>query len=348
MNMLQGKPVDRIPFTCYENKIYTGKDERELRNDGFCIVQRAPNFFKTSTPNCPVKIEHRTVNGRLEIHTTVETEAGVLTSGDVDRGGGTHNAWHEKLFFEDESDYPALKAYLEDLTYTENFAAVRRKMEEGQGDLFMRGKLGYSPMHDIIYTYMGIETFCYEWADNRDKILELYEVLVQKRRDLCRIAKDAPQLAINICGNVTANVVSPKMFEEFYLPVYNETCEMLHEGGRLCGVHFDGITLPYADLIRQSKLDYIEALTPPPTCDMTVAQAHELWPDKAIWINFPSSVHLESPEKIRAAAKQILAECKPEQRFLMGITEDVPGDCWPRSFRIILDECNAFSLVEAE
>ena len=337
INMLRGETVDHIPFTSYENKVYYGKAERELRAAGMTIVQREPNFFTTHSKDCSVQKTVKLLNQREEVHIRVETPKGVLTAVDVDRGL-LHNAWHEKMLFADERDYPALKAYLSDMSFRENYEGVRRKIDEGQGDILMRGQMGYSPFQHIIYTYMGIEKFSFEWADNRSRILELYEILCAKRRELYPIAAAAPQLAINICGNVTATVVSPQLFRDYYLPIYNETADELHKGGRLVGVHFDGVTLPYADAIRESRLDYIEALTPPPTCDTSVAQAHELWPDKAIWINFPSSVHMEPAEVVRQTARRLLAEAQPEKRFLMGITEDVPGDRWPITFPIILEE----------
>jgi len=57
-----------------------------------------------------------------------------------------------------------------------------------------------------------------------------------------------------------------------------------------------------------SPADYIEALTPPPTCDVSVGEAHQLWPEKALWINFPSSVHVEPLETVRQTARRILEE----------------------------------------
>ena len=342
IRMLKGEPVDRIPFTAYENKVSYGKDERLLRNDGMCIVMRAPVSFTVETPGCDTREVHRKVDGRTNIETVIETPKGSLSFLQVDRGP-QHNAWQEEYPFKGEADYPALKAYCEDLCYRDNFAAVNDAIERDKGDCFFRGTFGYSPMHHIIYRFMGIERFAYEWTDNRPKILELYDVLREKRIEQAELLAGSPKLGLNICGNVTASVVSPAMYEEYYLPVYNETAAILHKAGKLCGIHFDGITLPYADLIRRTDIDYIEALTPPPTCDVSVSKAHELWPDKAIWANFPSSVHIESEERIRAVTRQLLSECKPEQRFLLGITEDVPPDRWPSSFRIILDEVNAFT-----
>jgi hypothetical protein len=335
---LLGLDLDRLPFTVYENKVVYGKAERELRNDGMCIVQRRPSFYRTETPNCTVSATHQAIHGRAVVQTSIETPAGVLTSTHFDRGD--NQPWKTKFLYAGLSDLEALCAYIDDYRYVPNFDAVREQGRVGGGDFFQRGMLGYSPLLDLIYGYMGLERFSFEWADNRPAVMRLYDTLSAKRLELLKVAAGAPQLAINICGNVSATVVSPHMFRTFCLPRYNEAAGELHKAGKLVGIHFDGITRPYAEAIRDSGLDYIEALTPPPTCDVSVAEAHRLWPEKILWVNFPSSVHLEPVEKIRDVTRQILEEARPHRRFLLGITEDVPPDRWELNFRTILDAVN--------
>jgi len=66
-----------------------------------------------------------------------------------------------------------------------------------------------------------------------------------------------------------------------------------------------------------------------------VAQARALWPDKVLWINFPSSVHLRPAAEIEAVTRRLVAEAAPGDGFLVGITEDVPPDRWQDSFAAI-------------
>jgi hypothetical protein len=87
--------------------------------------------------------------------------------------------------------------------------------------------------------------------------------------------------------------------------------------------------------VGQSQLDVIEAFTPVPTCDMTVAEARRAWPGKVLWINFPSSVHLEGEGRIREELRRILREAAPGDRFLIGVTEDVPEQVRQSSMQVI-------------
>jgi hypothetical protein len=56
-----------------------------------------------------------------------------------------------------------------------------------------------------------------------------------------------------------------------------------------------------------------------------------------LWINFPSSVHLQSEEVIREATLEILRQAGDRKGFLMGVTEDVPAEHIERSVSVILE-----------
>ncbi|PIV54987.1 hypothetical protein COS16_08685, partial [Candidatus Desantisbacteria bacterium CG02_land_8_20_14_3_00_49_13] len=71
-------------------------------------------------------------------------------------------------------------------------------------------------------------------------------------------------------------------------------------------------------------------------------EALDAWPDKILWINFPSSVHLQNAEKIRQKTLEIIEQAKPGNRLIVGITEDVPEDRWQESFTVILETLNTY------
>jgi hypothetical protein len=185
---------------------------------------------------------------------------------------------------------------------------------------------------------MSSETFCIQWYDNRDEILKVYQAIVEKRRQVYELCANSPAMAFNYGGNVTPEILGLDRFEEYYVPHYNEAAEILHAKGKLIGVHFDANCRAISEAISQTKLDYIEAFTPSPDTDMTLSEARQAWPDKILWINFPSSVHLESIETIRQTTRNLLNQIGSPTNFIMGITEDIPENRWRQNLLTISEE----------
>jgi hypothetical protein len=78
--------------------------------------------------------------------------------------------------------------------------------------------------------------------------------------------------------------------------------------------------------VARAGLDYVEAFTPAPDTDMSLSDALAAWPGKVVWANFPSSVHLAGEAVVEETTRALIREARPGSRFVLGITEDVPGD----------------------
>jgi hypothetical protein len=144
-------------------------------------------------------------------------------------------------------------------------------------------------------------------------------------------------------GNLVPAMVGPSRVRQFIAPCWAEFAERLHGRGKKMGVHLDADNRLIMDVVAESPLDFVEAFTPPPDCGVTVAEARAAWPGKALWINFPSSVHLRPEAAVRAAAREIVAQAGDRRGFLMGVTEDVPAEHAARSCGAILDALEEMS-----
>ncbi len=171
--------------------------------------------------------------------------------------------------------------------------------------------------------------------------MALYEALTEDCRKFYPLVAESPLLIANYCGNVVPEVLGLQRFEKYVLPHYDEFAEIMHAHGKLLSVHFDANTKLLAPAIAKSKIDCIEAFTPFPNSDMSLAEARTIWQGKILWINFPSSVHLETPERVEGKTRQLLKEATPGDRFIIGITETVPIDKWQQSFSSISRVINA-------
>jgi hypothetical protein len=330
---LHGEIADRVPFTVYECMLPQCAVERDLRNRGLCIVERRVPVVHAWRPNVSGETRSYSVDGVGYVRSDLHTPVGDLST--VSRPAG-FTSWTVERLFKRPDDYRALAFYAGDLRFAPCYDEFLRAEADLGEDIILRGGIALSPLHEIMTGWMGHEAFAVEWSERRDEVLKLHDIMVGRLRELYPLLADSPCGHFNYGGNEVPEVMGRHRLAAYVLPRWEEAAEALHAKGKLLGVHLDGNSHGWADLIAASPLDYIEAFTPPPDCDMSVAAARRLWPGKVLWINFPSSVHLRPAADIEAAAHAILEEAAPGDGFLLGITEDVPRHRWQDSFQALM------------
>ena len=322
---LRWEDVDHVPFTVYECMLPQCAAERQMRNEGLCIVQRGPGVCGTRTPGVSQETIPFTEDGRSRTRTIIHTPEGDLTRVDEPAPG---TSWNVEKLFKGAEDYRKILATITCREHYPAYEGFLRKQEEMAEDAILRAGVAYSPLQEIIYRLLGVEHFAIEWAERRDEVMKLYDALTEDRRRMYEIVAKSPAGHANYGGNVSPEIVGVERFEKYILPHYEEFAEIMHAHGKLMGVHFDANNRALAPSIAKSSMDYVEAFTPPPDCDLSVAEARAIWPDKVLWINFPSSVFLKPPDEIEETTRRILIEAAPGNGFLICITEDMPPDKW--------------------
>lgn len=332
---LRGGRGRTVPFTMYESKIPQCTAEREMRNRGLCIVKRDASVFRTHRPNVRVSQQTFDEKGRRMVRTVYETPAGTLSTLNEPAG---FTSWHHEKMFKTPEDYKTLLFLIRDEAYEPCYEVFARAQEGFGEDAIFRAGFGLEPLQALISGGMiDMQTFCTEWMDRRDEILRLYDALVENRRKIYPIVAASPALHANYGGNVTPEIIGLDTFERYYVPHYNEAAEVMHRHGKLIGCHLDANCRLLSKAIARTDLDYIEAFTPAPDTDMTLGEARRAWPDKVVWMNFPSSVHLRPDKEVERTTVALLNEVETVDGILVGVTEDVPADRWQGSCRAILD-----------
>lgn len=343
---LRGGHADRVPFTIYECKIPQCALERELRNRDLCIVKRDVPVFRVHQPNVKVTEASHWENGKKLIRTRYETPAGSVSTL-VEPAGFT--TWIHERMFKTPDDYRTLRFMIQDEQYEpcyDSFASAEKEFGE---DAIFRAGFGLEPLQALISgTYLDMQEFCLQWMENRDEILKLYEAIVANHRKIYPIVAQSPAGHANYGGNVVPDVIGLKTFEQYYLPHYQEAAEVMHRHGKLIGCHYDDDCRLLARAIARSGLDYIEAFTPAPDTDLTVAEARAVWPTQVLWLNYPSSVHLRPEKEVEQTTVQMLEEARTPDGLIMGITEDMPPDRWQGNCRAIMDGLDRHARLHPE
>ena len=332
---LRGGHSDRVPFTMYESKVPQCVAEREMRNRGMCIVKRDVPVFTAHHPNVKTSQNVYWENNKQFTRTLYETPVGNLSTLSESAG---FTSWRHERMFKKPDDYKAILFFIQDECCEPNYDAFALAEKDFGGDAIFRAGFGLEPLQFLISSNtIGMQDFCTEWMDNRDEILKLYDALVENRRKVYPLVAESPALHANYGGNVTPEIIGLETFEKYYVQHYNEAAEVMHQQGKLIGCHFDANCKLLSRAIADTDLDYIEAFTPAPDTDMTLAEARDAWPNKVLWLNFPSSLHLRSDAEVESASVDLLNQVKMIDGLIIGITEDIPPERWQNSCRAIMD-----------
>jgi len=337
---LRGEMPDQVPFTIYPGMLPRGSLERRLRQLGLGFAWRAGGIT-WQYPNCRIETRNYIEGNASLLRTIYRTPIGELTS--VRQTGSAYgSSWTLEWPVKTQNDYRIMEFIQRDAIPVANYDAIIKAQRDVGDDGVVLAGLGYSPLMEMLVNLIGINNFGLHLADYPEEFWSLYDALTAKMRRAYPILAAAPAQAALYCGNVHPKVVGLHRFEKNILPHYEELAAYLHEKGKLLGVHLDADNQLFKAAVARSSIDFVEAFTPPPDCDLSVTEARQAWPKKVLWINFPSSIHLAPVETIRQVTRQLLAESAPGDRFIIGITEDIPEQRWTESLLAIAETIRAY------
>lgn len=181
----------------------------------------------------------------------------------------------------------------------------------------------------IIIQFAGFEPFHYLNHDHPAEMQRFIETINETDDAFYEVVCQCPIEIINFGDNVAGEFVSPKLFERWYLPIYQKRSEQLHAVGKKCHSHWDGackMLLPYA---KETGMDGLEALTPVPQGDVALQEIRAALGDDQILIDGIPCTHFmpqHSYDEVAELTKEIIDLFAPN--LVLGISDEIspPGD----------------------
>ncbi len=325
---------DRVPLTIYENLFLRGRAERLLRDSGVGLIMRRPVHL----------VEHRQVEftsreywegGRKRIRRTIHTPVGEVWQTLEPEGAYDSSNWIMEHFIKGPEDYRVMEFVIRDAAYRDNFDSIREAQRRLGGDGLVYINLGKAPIQEMLYKMMGMERFALDFHFERDLFDSLHSALLKRYEELYDFAAESPVEVILLTDNITSDVIGQERYRDYCAPIYARLRQRLLGTGKLVGVHMDGRLQSLAKEIAGSEFDIVEAFTPPPMGDVSVRDARKQWPDKALWLNFTSCIHVETAVVIEGHTRQLCEEAGSKRGFAIGVTEDAPIEALENSLGVI-------------
>lgn len=322
---LHNEMPDQVPFAPYDNLVPRGSFERELRNRGMGLCKRI-STLSASMPH--VFIEHR-VDGDtdLTIYHTPEGDVRTRTRTGLGRINDAQVVEVEGMI-KDVKDYDPVIFMLDDTVfYRDNSVYYDNLRDLGTDGILRDFALDYEAApYGATRRYFGeingLDRWIYAQMDHPDHFTALLEA--QTRRDERRLALMADSPAEFLGLGWFEGIWGPKQFKKFELPFYQKWVSELQSKGKICALHCDATKnmKAYQDLIAQVGFKVIEAFTPPPVGELSLAEVRKAWGnDTVIWINFPETVFYSGYEATKQWTIDLLRSDAPGDHLVISFTE---------------------------
>ena len=267
---------------------------------GLSLCVRA-GVAKCTTPNVELRVEEIAPGCVKATHITPVGEVHKISK----QGAG--GSWSPvEHYIKKKDDFRVAEFIARDRRYEpdyEGFLAAKARV--GDDGIVLAG-CAASPLLDIQLDWLGQEEFCYQLADNPDCVESLNDAFWKSQQPLLEIVAKSPATYVNYCGNVVVAMIGLDNINKFVLPCYKTFADILHAAGKKIGTHADANNGMLLDVYRKAGMDYLEAFTPPPDCDVSVEQARRELPGTVLSVNFPSSQHLCDSARIAEITRDLL------------------------------------------
>ena len=199
-------------------------------------------------------------------------------------------------------------------------------------------------VQDLYINTMGVESAIYALYDYPDTVKAYFRALDESHDRLIDVINASPIEIINFGDNLHAGTLSPQLFKEFVLPVYQRRCERLHAAGKFVHSHWDGDVKGLLPFAKETGLDGIEAITPKPQGDVTLEEAREALGNDMFLLDGIPAIYFDetySVETLEECTRKAIDLFAP--KLVLGISDEISSTGDIERIRLvsrIVDEYN--------
>ncbi len=181
-------------------------------------------------------------------------------------------------------------------------------------------------IQDLYINTMGTQAAIYALVDWGDAaFLPYFRALDDLSDQLIDLINRRPEFeVINFGDNLHSGTLPPAWFEKHVLPAYRHRCDRLHRAGKFVHAHWDGTVRSLLRYARETGLDGIEAITPEPQGDVTLAEVKAALGDKVFLLDGIPAVYFDdtySVAELKCVTHEVIELFSP--RLILGISDEM-------------------------
>jgi len=124
---------------------------------------------------------------------------------------------------------------------------------------------GPSAIPRLLQNDVGIAGFYYLLQDHPDEMAALISLMHERELAAFEMLARGPCEVVVLVENTSTGYISPDLYRKHNGPHVRDFVEIVHAAGKIALVHMCGHILDLLEDIRETGLDGVHALTPPPT-----------------------------------------------------------------------------------
>lgn len=225
-------------------------------------------------------------------------------------------------------DAVKLTAYFDSLRVetSPDMVVAARAIKARAGDrgvLFCRTE--GTPLGMCYRVYSDLTNLIYLIADEPTLIGNLFAAMEEKYVRLYeRMLQEAPEIdAFFGMDDTSTTLISPRMFEQYNVELTNARADLCHRYGKLYLHHSCGLIRDLLPVYRKTRMDGVDAFTPPPIGNVGYAEGRGLLgPGFSLRAGGLSAVPSFKPEAIRGHVEQRFVDARKAQHVLLGVGGD--------------------------
>lgn len=336
MAVLDGEEPDKIPIVTYArtSSIIPGGWYRRLSKRGLGIMSLARFYTPSSMLDIPHSLPdvkytqiHYLENGLKKYRHTFETPIGNITG--VMSANPLPTAtmlWHtEEYFVKQTPDWRVVNYISEGVLakLAPAYEDVERNLDEvGEGGIVMCF-VERTPWQKAWTRWAGLERAVIDFHEQPEELQEYIDIQTRLHTRVAELAAESPAKFIDFGENMT-DMISPKYFRKYCMPIYEIYSKQLKGTGKILGVHMDGRVGHLKKDIAETPLNVIESFSVPPTGDISLTEAKKIWPEKMIFMNCAAHLHWAEPKEVRKFYEALADEWGSKKGIMLELSEDLP------------------------
>lgn len=262
---------------------------------------------------------------------------------------GVTMPWITEHAFKKKEDYEVLDFIFQNLEVVPNYGPFLKyyKKYKDKGAVVANSVFTAGPVHYVMRDFMDFTRFFYEMHDNPEKLKKLCESVGEYVDQMLEVSKNCPAELVEFGGNYDDTIMYPAFFEEYFLPYLQKFSKMLHSKGKFMGSHCDGENKNLLELLKRSGMDFAESVCPAPMTKCTLKELRDGFGSNiTIFGGIPAIILSENQTNetdFRNFVKKTLQTIGNGQRYILGVSDNVPPDANIERLRTITDMVNEHS-----